>query len=83
MGWGTRLLAPWERRRVETGSGDGRGSTARTTIRRNYPSSCMFIFRVITNEVNRNRTKLILLSFEKSHRRLSVHSPPGDLSALG
>lgn len=42
-------------------------------VRRNYLSSCVFIFRVITNEVNRNRTELILLSIEKSHRRLSVH----------
>lgn len=45
-------------------------------LRRNYLLSCMFIFRVITNEVNRNRTKLILLSVEKSHRRLSVHPRP-------
>lgn len=34
---------------------------------RNYlSSSCMFIFRVITNEVNLNRMKLILLSAGKS-----------------
>lgn len=60
-----------------------RGTTTRTTIRWNYLFSCVFIFRVITNEVNRNRTKLILLSVEKSHCRLSVHSPARDLSALG
>lgn len=45
-------------------------------LRQNYLLSCVFIFRVITNEVNRNRTKLILLSVEKSHRRLSVHPRP-------
>lgn len=58
---------------------DGTGRWVRWAaerLRRNYLLSCVFIFRVITNEVNRNRTKLILLSVEKSHRRLSVHPRP-------
>lgn len=58
---------------------DGTGRWVRWVaerLRRNYLLSCVFIFRVITNEVNRNRTKLILLSVEKSHRRLSVHPLP-------
>lgn len=76
---GTQLLAP-----REGAKDDGtRRWVAVVRLRRNYPFSCVFIFRVITNEVNRNRTKLILLSVEKSHRRLSVHPPPRDLSASG
>lgn len=69
---GTQLLAP-----REGAKDDGtRRWVAVVRLRRNYPFSCVFIFRVITNEVNRNRTKLILLSVEKSHRRLSVHPRP-------
>jgi len=36
----------------------------------------VFIFRVITNEVNRNRRKLILLSVEKSHIAVYPCDPP-------
>lgn len=78
----TRLLAPWEGRRMGQGGKVGARWVAER-LRQNYLLSCVFIFRVITNEVNRNRTKLILLSVEKSHRRLSVHPRPLDLSALG
>lgn len=82
--------APGKGRRMMRGRGrrsgvrrNGGSGVAVVRLRRNYPFSCVFIFRVITNEVNRNRTKLILLSVEKSHRRLSVHppSPPQPFSA--
>lgn len=39
-----------------------------------FPRACLFFAR-LTNEVNRNRTKLILLSVEKSHRP-SIRPPP-------
>lgn len=74
-GKGTRLLA-FCSRRVKDRMGGGGWARWVERLRRNYLSSCVFIFRVITNEVNRNRTKLILLSVEKSHRRLSVHPRP-------
>lgn len=72
---GTRLLArPGKDEGWDRAVGAEMGGAER--LRRNYLLSCVFIFRVITNEVNRNRTKLILLSVEKSHRRLSVHPRP-------
>lgn len=40
-----------------------------------YLSSCMFIFPVITNEVNQNRTKLILLSAGEKARVFPTRDP--------
>ena len=83
-GWTGRRLDKWKGKRDCSRPGKDEGPKDRTgrvrwvaeRLRQNYLLSCVFIFRVITNEVNRNRTKLILLSVEKSHRRLSVHSRP-------
>lgn len=50
-----------EREREEKRVGGREGRTQELSF-----LSCMFIFRVITNEVNLNRMKLILLSAGKS-----------------